>query len=142
MYATSQYSGITYNSQIGHGQPGQYCQQLNRHSRPFNVGAQVSSGHTHQSLTRFQALIMEKRQPTQPKKTPTALAGPLQVVASCLSSCHAHGGNQEAPITAFEESQPREQGAIPVLGWILVRLPTCPYRDPFFVKAFFFPLWV
>jgi hypothetical protein len=28
MYATSRYSSTSYNSQIGHGHSGQYCQQL------------------------------------------------------------------------------------------------------------------
>lgn len=64
---------------------------------------------------------------------------PLQVVASSLSLCHAHGGNLEAPIIAFEESRPREQGAILALGWILVRLPTYPYRDAFLISTIFFP---
>lgn len=139
MYATSQHTGISYNSQIGHGHSGQHCHQLNRHSRPFNVGTQVSSGHTHQPLTRFQAIIMQKRQPSQPKKPPTVPVLALHVVASCLPSCHAHGGNLEAPTIAFEESRPREQGMIPVLGWILVCLPTYLYRDAFLVNAIFFP---
>jgi hypothetical protein len=73
MYATSQYSGVSYNSRIGHGHSGQYCQPLNRHSRPFNVGTQVSNGHTHQPLTRFQASIMQKRQPSLHYGTPTIL---------------------------------------------------------------------
>ena len=73
MYATSQYSGASYNSRIGHGHSGQYCHQMNRHSRPFSVRTQVSSGHTHQPLTRFQAPIMQKRQPSLPLITPTVL---------------------------------------------------------------------
>ena len=48
MDATSQYSGVSYDSQIGYGHSGQYCQQLNRQSSPFNVGTQISGGHTHQ----------------------------------------------------------------------------------------------
>ena len=63
MVASSQYNGVSYNSQIEHGHSGQYCRQLNRHSRPFNVGTQVSNSYTHQPLTRFQAIIMQKRQP-------------------------------------------------------------------------------
>jgi hypothetical protein len=139
MYATttSEYTGVSYDSQIGHGQSGQYCHQLTHHSRPLNVGTQVSSGHTHQPLTRFQAIIMQKRQPSQPQGTPTVPVLPLQVVASPLSSCHAHGGNLEAPIISFEESRPREQGTIQALGWILVRLPTYLYRDAFLVNAIF-----
>jgi len=39
----------------------------------FNVGTQVSSRHTHQPLTRFQATIMQKRRPSLPKKSPTVL---------------------------------------------------------------------
>jgi hypothetical protein len=60
---------------------------------------------------------------------------PLQVVASCLPSCHAHAGNLEALIIVFEESPSRGQGAIPALGWILVRVPTYPYHDVFPVNA-------
>ena len=64
MYATSQYSGESYNSRIGDGHSGQYYQQFNPHSRPFNVGTQVRSGHTHQTLSRFQASILQERQPS------------------------------------------------------------------------------
>jgi hypothetical protein len=103
MNATSQNGGVNHNGRIGNGHSGQYCHQLNRHSRPFNVGTQVSSGHMHQPLTRFQALITQKRQPSLPQKTPSVLVWPLRVVASYLSSCHAHGGSMEALTIAFEE---------------------------------------
>jgi hypothetical protein len=66
MYATRPYSGVSHNSRIGDGHSGQYCRQLNRHNRPFNVVSQVSSGHTRQPRTRFQALIMQKRQSSLP----------------------------------------------------------------------------
>lgn len=136
MYATSQYSGVNYNNEIEYGHSGKHCQHLNHHSRPFNVSIQVSSGLTNQPLTHFRAFMMQKHQPSLPKRAPTALALPLpvQVVASCLSSCHAHGGNLEAQIIVFEESQFREQGVIPALGWILVRLPTFSYCDAFLVN--------
>ena len=101
------------------------------------VGTQISTGRTRQPLTRFQAFIAQKRQRGLPQKTPTVLVWPLPVVASGLSSCHAHGRNLYAVIFrfAFKKSPRLEQGAIPALKRILVCLPTYPYRDAFLVNA-------